>query len=82
LPPKRLFRRAALLPLAPLLPAWAALLAVLPPARPAVLTAFAFASVATAALQAFWAEPQSDIRAARWLLSLVVLTALASETLS
>lgn len=81
LPPKRLFRSAALLPLAPLLPAWVALLAVLPPARPAVLAAFAFASVGAAALQSFRAEPQSDLRAARWLLSMVVLIALASETL-
>jgi len=81
LQPKALQRSAALLPLAPLLPAWAAMLAVLPPARPAVLAAFVGVSVATAALQSFWAEPQSDMRAARWLLSLVVLLALASESL-
>jgi hypothetical protein len=81
LQPKALQRSAAWLPLAPLLPAWLALLAVLPPARPAVLAAFAMVSAGTAALQSFWAEPQSDMRAARWLLSLVVLLALASETL-
>jgi hypothetical protein len=81
LPPRTLLRSAALWPLAPLLPAWSAMLATLPPARPAVLAAFAAMSVATAALQSFWDEPQSDMRAARWLLSLVVLIALASETL-
>ena len=82
LPPQRLRRGAALLPLAPLLPAYAVLPWLLPPARPSVLLAFISASFGAAAMQALWTPADDETRAGRWLLSLAVLLALASEVLT
>lgn len=81
LPPRRLRRSATLLPVLPLLPAHALLPWLLPPARPAVLLPFVLAALGTAATLAAWPPVDPETHAARWLLALVLLLALASEVL-
>jgi hypothetical protein len=85
LPPRTLARRAALLPLLPLLPAQAALpawlLAAGPPVRPGVLLAYGLAAFGAAAWQAQAPAAQDQTAGARWLLLLALQVALASEVL-
>jgi hypothetical protein len=83
LPPQRLQRSAALLPVLPLLPAHAVMLVALQGAavRAPVLAAFVLASLGAAAVQAHWPPAKAENQAGRWLLLLALLIALASEVL-